>query len=309
MVIDRYGGADELRLRDVPVPEPGEGDVLIEIRAAAINPVDWKVREGYLREMIPYRFPLILGWDVAGVVAAAGSKVERFRAGDHVFACTDIRRNGCYAEYAAVEGRLVATKPHNLTFEEAASVPLAGQTAWQALVEHAAVAEGQRVLVHAAAGGVGSLAIQIAKSRGAFVAATCSTLHLSFVRALGADQIIDYTRTDFSNELGEFDVVLDAVGGETYRKSFKVLKPKGVLVSILEQPDQDLEQKTGVRADYLFMQPDGRRLARIGQLLGDRVIRPTVTKVFPLDEVRKAHELSASRHAEGKLVIQIRDAI
>ncbi|SNB46693.1 NADP-dependent oxidoreductase [Geobacter sp. DSM 9736] len=309
MVIDRYGGADELRLRDVPVPEMGETDVLIEVRAASVNPVDWKIREGYLKEMIPHRFPLILGWDAAGVVAAAGPRAGRFTVGDHVFACTDIRRNGCYAEYVSVDENLVSMKPHNLSFEEAASVPLAGQTAWQALMEHAAVAEGQRVLIHAGSGGVGSLAIQIAKSRGAYVVATCSTLHLSFVRELGADQVIDYTRSDFTETLSDFDVVLDSVGGETHRKSFQVLKPKGVLVSIVEHPDDELAQKTGVRAEYMFMQPEGKRLARLGQMLSDRVIRPMVTKTYPLNEVRKAHELSSSRHAEGKLVLQIRNHV
>lgn len=306
IVIDRYGGTDELRLRDMPLPELGETDLLIEVFAASVNPVDWKIREGYLKEAITYKFPLILGWDVAGIVSAVGPKVSRFSVGDEVFSRTDIRRNGTYAEFVAADEQYVARKPSNLSFEEAASIPLVGLTAWQALVDLAGMAEGNRVLVHAGSGGVGSFAIQLAKSRGAFVATTCSTLHLSFVRSLGPDQVIDYTRSDF-RELRNFDIVFDTVGGDTYRDSFQILKPQGVLVSILEQPDEELMQQTGVRALYLFMHPDGSELARIAELLEKEKIRPAVGRLFPLEEVRKAHELSASRHAEGKIVLQVKE--
>lgn len=306
VVIDRYGGSDELRMRDMPLPELGETDLLIEVFAASVNPVDWKIREGYLKESLGYRFPLILGWDAAGIVSAVGPKVTRFAIGDEVFSRTDIRRNGAYAEFVAVDERYVAQKPANISFAEAASIPLVGLTAWQALIDVAGITEGQRVLVHAGSGGVGSFAVQLAKVRGAFVITTCSTPHLSFVRSLGPDQIIDYTRSDF-RELRDLDIVFDTVGGEIYRDSFQSLKPHGVLVSILEQPDRDLMEKTGVRARYLFMKPDGGQLAQIGELVGNGTIRPAVGRVFPLEEVRKAHELSASRHAEGKIVLQIKE--
>ena len=307
VVIDRYGGAEELRLRDMPMPEVGETDLLVEIFAASVNPVDWKIREGYLKEAIQYRFPLILGWDAAGVVSAVGSRVRQFRVGDEVFSRTDIKRNGTYAEFVAVDEQYVARKPTNLSFEEAASIPLVGLTAWEALVDMATVTEGNKVLIHAGSGGVGSFAVQLAKSRGAFVATTCSTLHMSFVRSLGADQIIDYTRTDFTEEVQNFDVVFDTVGADTCRASYAVLKPQGVLVSILEQPDEELMEKTGVRGMYLFMQPDGQKLSQIAELLSSGAIRPTVGRVFPLEDARKAQELSASRHAEGKIVLRVKE--
>ena len=306
VVIDRYGGSDELKVRDMPLPELGETDLLVEVFASSINPVDWKIREGYLKESLAYRFPLILGWDAAGIVSAIGPKVTRFAIGDEVFSRTDIRRNGAYAEFVAVDERFAAPKPPNLSFEEAASIPLVGLTAWQALVDVAGVNEGHRILIHAGSGGVGSFAVQLAKSRGASVVTTCSTPHLSFVRSLSPDEIIDYTRADF-RELRELDVVLDTVGGETCRDSYQVLKPHGMLVSILEQPDREMMEKTGVRARYLFMKPDGGQLAQIAELLEKGKIRPAVGRVFPLEEVRKAHELSASRHAEGKIVLRIKE--
>lgn len=306
IVIDRYGGSDELRVRDMPLPDLGPTDLMIKVFAASVNPVDWKIREGYLKESISYRFPLILGWDAAGIVSAVGPEVTCFSIGDKVFSRTDIRRNGTYAEFVAVDEKYVARMPANLSFEEAASVPLVGLTAWQALVDLSGLTEGNRVLIHAGSGGVGSFAVQLAKSRGASVTTTCSTPHLSFVRSLGPDQIIDYTRTDF-REMRNVDIVFDTVGGEVYRDSFQVVRPNGVLVSILEQPDRERMEKTGVRALYLFMKSDGKELAQIAELLEKGKIKPTVGRTFPLEEVRKAHELSASRHAEGKIVLQVKE--
>lgn len=306
VVIEKFGGLDELKVRDMPMPEVRERDLLVEVRAASVNPVDWKIREGYLRGRADFRFPLVLGLDAAGVVKETGAKARRFKIGDEVMSRTDMQRGGTYAEYVAVDEGIVARKPRNLSFEEAASIPLAGLTAWQALVDRAAVKSGDRVLIHAGAGGVGSLGIQIAKARGAHVAATCGTGNVEFVKGLGADEAVDYTKDDFSAVLKGYDVVLDTMGGEVYRKSFEVLRKGGVVVSLLERPDEALAAKKGVRAEYLFMQPDARELEELAGLLEAGKIKPVVGKVFPLDEIREAHRLSASHHARGKIVIRVK---
>jgi NADPH:quinone reductase-like Zn-dependent oxidoreductase len=306
VVIDRYGGVDELQIRDIPVPALSNYDVLIEIHAASVNPVDWKVREGYLRKMIPYKFPIIPGWDAAGIVKETGPRASLYKRGDRVFSRTDISRDGTYAEYVAVNEELVALMPDNLSFTEAAAVPLACQTAWQALVETAFLKECDKVLVHAGAGGVGSFAIQIAKNREAYVATTCSSNNVALVKSLGADEVVDYTKTDFSEALHDFDLVLDTVGGEVYQKSFKVLKKGGTLISLLEQTDKALAREAGVKAEYVFLQPDRKRLGMIAELLQLGDIKPVVGTVLPLEEVKKAHNLSQSGHAQGKIVLSIK---
>jgi NADPH:quinone reductase-like Zn-dependent oxidoreductase len=306
VVIDRYGGVDELKIRDVPTPALNSYDVLIEIHAASVNPVDWKIREGYLRSMMPERFPLIPGLDAAGIVTGVGSKASLYKPGDRVFSRTDITRDGTYAEYVAVNEELVSLMPDNLSFTEAAAVPLACQTAWQALVETAFLKECDKVLVHAGSGGVGTFAIQIAKNRGAHVAATCSSGNAGMVRSLGADEVIDYTKTDFSEVLRDFDLVLDSVGGEVYRRSFKVLKKGGTLISLLEQPDEALARETGIKAEYMFLQPDRKRLGLIAELLQTGDIRPVIGEVLPLEEVKQAHILSQSHHAKGKIILSLK---
>lgn len=305
-VIERYGGADVLEIRDMPMPVVGDHDLLIEVYAASVNPVDWKVREGYLKERVHHKFPLIPGWDVAGIVKAAGSRAALFKAGDRVFSRTDIARNGTYAEYVAVDEGLVALMPDNVSFSEAAAVPLACQTAWQALVETTQVKQGDRVLVHAASGGVGSFAVQIAKYKGAHVAATCGAANTALVKSLGADEVIDYAVTDFSEALHDFDIVLDTIGGEVYRRSFNIVKKGGTVISLLEQPDEALAKARGVKAEYVFLQPDGKRLSLIASLLGKGSIKPVIGLVLPLEEVRKAHTISQSHHSKGKIVLKVK---
>jgi NADPH:quinone reductase-like Zn-dependent oxidoreductase len=307
VVIDRYGGPDELQIRNVPVPALRSSDVLIEVYAASVNPVDWKFRQGYLKAMIPDNFLLIPGWDAAGIVRDTGPVASLYKPGDKVFSRTDITRAGTYAEYVAVDEELVALMPDNLTFVEAAAVPLACQTAWQALVETAFLKECDKVLVHAGSGGVGSFAIQIAKNRDAYVATTCSAGNAAMVRSLGADEIIDYTKTDFSEALHDFDFVLDTVGGDTYRKSFKVLKKGGTMISLLEEPDEALAKDSGVKAEYIFLQPDRKRLGMIAELLQMGDLKVVVGTVLPLEEVRQAHSLSQSRHSKGKIVLAIKE--
>jgi NADPH:quinone reductase-like Zn-dependent oxidoreductase len=305
-VIDRFGGAEVLQIRDVPVPEPGDGEVLVQVRAAGVNPVDWKIREGYLKEAMGYRFPLVLGMDGAGVVKEAGRGADTFASREEpVFFCNDMGRMGTYAEYVVVRQDLLARKPDNVSFEGAAAVPLVALTAWQALLVKAGLTDGMRVLVHAGWGGVGSFAVQLAKVHAAHVASTCGPTNVDFVKALGADEAVDYTREDFAERLGEYDIVLDTVGGDVYRRSFQVLRKGGVVVSLLERPDAALAGERGVRAEYLLMRPDGGQLAEVAQLLREERIRPVVGTVLPLKDVRSAHELSASRHARGKIVLAV----
>ncbi|GAX91755.1 NADP-dependent oxidoreductase [Effusibacillus lacus] len=306
VIIENYGGRDQLKLVDTPVPEIRERDVLVEVHSASVNPVDWKVREGRLKARITYEFPLILGWDLAGVIKQVGSHVTKFRVGDEVFSRPDISRNGTYAEYTVVEENLLAIKPSNLTFEEAASVPLAGLTAWEALVEISQLKTGDKVLIHAGAGGVGGYAIQLAKSLGAYVATTVSGRNVKFVKELGADEVIDYGLQDFSKVLHDFDVVFDTVGGEVQTKSFEVLKENGILVSIVSPPNQEVALQKKVRPEYFFLQPDGEKLAKLANLFETGDMKPIVGSVFSLSEVAKAHELSESGHAQGKIVIKIK---
>lgn len=304
--IEAYGGREQLKYGDLPRPELRPRDVLIEVHAAAINPVDWKIRNGWLQARNQYEFPLILGWDVAGVVVETGPEVTKFKVGDPVFTRPDIRRNGGYAEYIAVDESLVAPKPANLSFEEAAAVPLAALTAWDALVETAHIAQGQRALIHAGAGGVGIYAIQLAKHFGAHVTTTVSERNVELVKSLGADAVIDYNKQDFSTAGRVYDIVFDTVGGDVQEKSFQVVKTGGILVSIVSPPDQAKCEANGIRGAWFFLEPDGEKLARIGRLIEQGEVRPVVGATFPLAEVAKAHELSESRHLTGKIVLKVK---
>lgn len=304
--IENYGGKDQLHYGDIPDPVVGPKDVLIQAYAAAVNPVDWKIREGYLKGHLEYAFPLVLGWDVAGVVLKVGPNVTTFQVGDKVFSRPATHRNGTYAEYVAVDEHLVAPKPDNITYEEAASVPLAGLTAWEALHELTHVAPNQKVLIHGGAGGVGIYAIQLAKAFGAHVATTASTSNLDFVKAYGADVAIDYTKDDFAEVLSDYDVVFDTIGGEVQQKSFQVLKKGGTLVSIVSPPSEDLAKEREVHTEYFFLQPDGNKLRQLGELIEAGKVKPVVGAVFPLEDTAKAHELSETNHARGKIVLTIR---
>ncbi|MDI3257005.1 MAG: NADP-dependent oxidoreductase [Kyrpidia sp.] len=306
VVIDGYGNRDQLKLTDMPMPELRDTDVLIEIHAASVNPVDWKIRRGYLRNRLNHRLPLILGWDAAGIVKKVGPRVTRFKKGDAVFTRPDIERNGTYAEYVAVDESLVAHKPARLSFEEAASVPLAALTAREALIDHAGVKVGDTVLIHAGAGGVGSYAIQIARTLGARVITTVSGRNVEFAGQLGADRVIDYTVEDFTQSVRDADVVFDTVGGEVQTRSMDVLKKGGILVSVIQPPDQTLAQQKGIRSAYFFLQPDGEKLAQIGKWIDEGKIGPVVGAVFSLEDVVRAHELSESGHARGKIVLKVR---
>ncbi len=303
--IHKYGDESVLSYEEAPMPVLEPDDVLIRGVAAAVNPVDWKIREGYLRQMIPYDLPLTLGWDVSGVVEDVGARVSRFKVGDPVFSRPDIQRNGTYAEFVAVRESEVAPKPQRVSHVEAASLPLAGITAWTSLFKAGGVQSGQRVLIHAASGGVGSLAVQLAKERGAWVAATTSGRNSDFVKSLGADEVVDYQKVRFSEVLRDMDMVFDTLGGEVQEESWKVLKPGGILVSVISPPPEDRAKELGVRSAFVFIQPDAEILKEMADLLDKGRIRPVVGAEFSLQDVVKAHRLSQSGHSVGKIALYL----
>jgi NADPH:quinone reductase-like Zn-dependent oxidoreductase len=305
--IHEYGGPEVLRLEDAPIPVPAAGEVLIRVHAAGINPVDWKIREGRLRGRVEHRLPLILGWDVAGIIEALGPGVTQFKIGDAVYARPDIARNGGYAEYIALRASEVALKPKSLDFIHAAAAPLAALTAWQALFDAAKLDAGQKILIHAGAGGVGSYAVQFAHWKGARVIATASARNADLVRSLGADQVIDYTQARFEDEVQDLDVVFDTVGEEVQQRSWKVLKKGGILVSILALTVPDDAATRDLRSAYVFVQPNATQLGQIAELIDGGHVKPVVETVLPLSEVRQAHILSQSHHARGKIVLRVVD--
>ncbi|WP_409277043.1 NADP-dependent oxidoreductase [Pseudomonas defluvii] len=326
--IDRYGKQNGM-IGEVPTPAVGVHDVLIQVHATSVNPLDSKIRSGEFKLILPYTFPLILGNDLAGVVVRTGSAVKRFKPGDEVYARPPEDRIGTFAELIAVNENALALKPLNLNMAEAASIPLAALTAWQALVETAQVTKGQKVLIHAGSGGVGTLAIQLAKHLGAFVATTTSTANAEWVKALGADLVIDYKQQDFANELRDFDVVLNSLGADVLAKSVKVLKPGGQLISLSGPPtaqyarEQGLPwvlgqvmrllssgirrkaRKHGVNYAFLFMRADGMQLQKITSLIEAGVIKPVIDRSFPFESIAEALRYVERGRAKGKVAITI----
>ena len=303
--IHEYGAPAVLRYEDAPRPEPAVGEVLVRVHAAAVNPVDWKVRAGHVKDWLKYKLPMIPGWDFSGVVDAAGAGADSWQPGDEVYGRPDISRDGSYAEYIAVRASEIAAKPKSLDHVRAASIPLAALTAWQALFDAGGLTSGQKVLVHAAAGGVGHFAVQLAKWKGAFVAGTASAHNHAFLRELGVDQPIDYNSTRFEDVVRDFDVVLDTMAGEIRNRSWGVLKQGGILVTILGQPAQEQAQALGVRAAGVFVQPNPAQLAEIAALADSGTLKPHVEAVFPLVEAAQAHELSETLHVRGKIVLRV----
>ncbi len=303
--IHQYGNTEVLRYEDAPIPEIAADEVLVRVVAASVNPVDWKVREGYLQEMIPYQFPLTLGWDVSGVVEAVGGEVTEFKPGDAVYSRPDIKRNGTYAEYIAIRATEVALKPMTISHVEAASLPLAAITAWEVLFSTAQLQAGQRVLIHAGSGGVGSLAIQLAKACGAYVITTTSEKNRAFVESLGADEIIDYKTEAFHEQVRDVDLVFDTLGGDVQELSWGVLKPDGMLVSIIAPPAQERAASLGVRCAFVFIEPNAVILQHLAGLIDDGIIRPIVGAEFALKDIVKAHAFSESGHARGKIVVYV----
>ena len=327
-ILDRYGKKSRLRLGEMPEPELRDDEVMVQVRAAGVNVLDAKIKSGEFKLVLPYRLPLILGHDVAGVVLRVGPRVRQFKPGDEVYARPDDFRIGAFTEFIAIKETSLAIKPKALTMEEAASIPLVGLTAWQALIQKANLQPGQKVFIQAGSGGVGTFAIQLAKHLGAFVATT-STANVDWVKRLGADIVIDYKKDDFENILHDYDVVLNSQDSATLAKSLSVLKPGGKLISISGPPDPAFGEEIGaswlikpvmrllsfgirrkakrrkVSFSFLFMRANGGQLREISALIDSGAIRPVVDQVFPFESTREAMDYVETGRAKGKVIIKM----
>lgn len=330
IIIEKYGKEVPLVMTEQPMPNIGEQDVLVEIHAASLNPIDYKIKEGKMKLLLNYRFPLILGNDFSGVVVKVGDRVTTFKPGDEVYGRPRKNRIGTLAEFIAVHEEDICLKPQNLTFEEAASIPLIGLTTYQAFVDILHLQKGQKILIHAGSGGVGTFAIQLAKQMGAFVATTASEKGYDLVKSLGADQIINYKKENFEEVLTGYDAVFDTLGGEALEKSFRILKPGGQVVSISGMPNARfgkeaklgwlkttllsivsrkitaIEKKSQTRYHFLFMKPSGEQLKVIKEFIEGGLIKPIIDKVYPLKDAGQAFNYLESGRAKGKVVIKIK---
>lgn len=329
-IINRYSKEDKLQLTEVPQPIAKENEVLIQIHSASINQLDAKLKSGEFKLLLPYKFPLILGHDGAGIVTKVGAKVSRFKVGDEVFARPSDFRIGTFAEFITVNESDVALKPKNISMEQAASIPLVALTVWQAFVEKAKLKKGQKVFIQAGSGGVGTIAIQLAKHLGATVATTTSAENFELVKRLGADVAIDYKTQDFETILNDYDLVLNSQDEKTLEKSLRILKSGGKVISISGPPDtafakeiglswfmktaisflsrnvKKQARKLGIDYAFLFMQANGKQLSEIGKLIEADVIRPVVDKVFQFEEMNEAMAYVSSGRAKGKVIVKIK---
>jgi len=305
IVAHEYGGPQVLKYEDAPRPEPKENEALVRVIAAGVNPVDALIRTGKYAKFFGTTLPLIPGYDIAGIVEKTGAKITKLKAGDSIYAY--VLWGGGYAEYAvATEGEATA-KPKSLNYIEAAAVPLVALTAWQALIDTAKLSAGQTVLIHGGSGGVGSIAIQIAKARGAKVIATASTSNQELLKQLGADVAIDYTKTKFEDVAKDVDVVLDSVGKDTLARSYGVVRKGGIIATLVAQPDQAELDKNGIRGAAISVKPNASELAEITKLIEEKKIKPVVSQVLLLTEALKAQEQAATHHTRGKIVLKIAD--
>lgn len=330
LIFNRYGKRDNITFADVPRPAPKADEILVQVYAAGLNPIDTMIPKGTFKPIIKVQLPATLGSDVAGVVVEIGNRVTRFKPGDAVFASTFELGTGALAEYAIVSESAAALKPANLDFMQAASIPMVGLTSWQALKERADVQPGQKVFIPAGSGGIGTFAIQLAKHLGAMVGTTTSTANVDLVRSLGADEVIDYKKQEFEEVLRDYDAVLGTVRGDALETALRILKPKSTVVSLIGPPDAAFARSRGmnflmvglfgllsrqiirnaknrgVNYSFLFVYPDGNQLAEIGELLRSERIRPVIDKIFPFEQAKEALAYLEKGRAKGKVVVQLR---
>ena len=307
--ISKYGGSDVVDINnDAPIPRVSTDKVLVEVKASGVNPVDWKIREGYFQQMVPLQFPATLGTDFSGVIKELEQNVStNFNIGDEVYGQASLLSggSGSFAELALTNIKSIAVKPKTLNHIEASSLPLVGASTWQGLVDNIGLSKNQKILIHGGAGGIGTIAIQLAKHLGAYVGTTVKSEDKEFVQQLGADEIVDYTTQNFDDILHDYDAAFDTVGGETYKKSFKVLKNNGTIVSMLEQPDSNLMNQYGVKAIFQFTETTSERLTKLAQWIDQNNVKVNVEKTFPLSETAKALDYQKYNHPRGKVVITI----
>lgn len=305
IVINEYGNEDVLNDVDVERPEPKADEILVKVHAAAVNPIDWKTRAG-AGERLGLKLPITLGIDIAGTVEEVGLEVKNFKQGDAVYGMTISGLSGGYAEYALAGMDTIAPKPNSLDFENAAAIPIAALTAWQAMFDAAHLSSGQKILITGASGGVGSMAVQLAKAKGAIVVGIASGKNEQYVRDLGADKFMDYTQQPFEAVVKGVDVVFDTLGGDTLERAFQTLKKGGFLVSVVETPSEEKARELGVETAWIFCKPNAQQLAEINHLIDEGKLKIHIETVLPITEVKKAHQLSQSGRTRGKIVLQVR---
>jgi NADPH:quinone reductase-like Zn-dependent oxidoreductase len=307
VVIHQYGGPEQLTYEETEDPSINPDDVLLRVHSTSVNPIDWKIRQGQRKEQTQRVFPLILGWDVSGTIEKAGTRVTGFKKGDEVYGRPDVSRNGTYAEYVAVRAAEISLKPKTIAHNLAAAVPLAGLTAWQGIFDHGKLQPGQKILIHGAAGGVGTFAVQLAKWKGAYVIGTASGKNISFLKELGADEVIDYQAAHFEEKLRDLDVVFDTIGGEVQTNSLPVLKPGGILVSTVGIKDMEAIQAKGLQGAQYMAQSIPEQLRQLAQLIDADKIKPVIAMILPLKDAAEAHRISEQGHTRGKIVLQVMD--
>ena len=301
-----YGAPEVLVYEDVPKPEPAAGEILVKVHATSVNPIDWKIRAGHLKGFRDYPLPFIPGCDVSGVVESVGSGVSRFKPGDEVYGKPGLGPAGTYAEYVAVQESEIAPKPKSLDHLHSAAIPLVGLTAWQALFDAAGLTAEQKVLIHAAAGGVGHLAIQFAKIKGLYVAGTAGGRNQEYLRQLGCDLPINYETTRFEDVVHDFDAVIEAMGGEVRKRSWRVLRKGGILVALIGPPPSEEDAKAhGVRASIIWGQANSEQLVEFARLADSGRVKPEIAAVFPLRDAARAHQMSETEHVRGKIVLRV----
>ena len=302
IVIHKYGDESVLKYEEIEKPQPKNGEILVKVKISAVNPVDWKIRDG-MGEMFGMKLPLVLGCEFSGTVEETGANIEHFAKGDEVFGY--VAGHGTYAEYVIAKENEISKKPANIDFENAAAIPVGALTAWQAIFDTADLQSGQKILIHAASGGVGSMAVQLAKAKGAYVIGTASGKNEQFVKDLGADEFVDYKNRKFEDEVKEVDVVFDTIGGETQERSFQVLKKGGFLVSAVNPPSPESAKKYGVKAEMVGVAPNAEQLAEITDLAENGKLKTYIETVLPFSEIVKAHGLSEAGHTRGKIVLKV----
>ena len=312
VVINEFGGKETLTLTDAPKPQPAADEVLVRIKAAGVNPVDWKIREGWLKDLLPHEFPIILGWDLAGVIEETGERVDRFSKGDHVFAYNrrPVVQHGTYAEYASVPESYVSRSPESLSFEESASIPLAALTAYQAIYDAVQLQDGQSILIVGASGGVGGFAVQFASLIGANVTAIASEKNHAYLQGLGAEHAICYTKGDFQESFKEIhptgaNVVFDLIGGETLKKAGHCVKSGGKIVSITDDPGPHVPRDKNIQCHFVFVEPNANQLDHIREMVDSEKLRTHLSAVYSLPDVHKAHADMETGHTCGKIVLKV----
>lgn len=308
VIIEAYGDIEQFKLTDLPEPKITEVEVLIEVHAVAINPIDWKIRAGYLQDVLPFDMPIVFGWDISGIVKRIGEQVTDFHIGDKVLARADLKKPGGFAELIAVDEAQLVKKPDGVSFEEAAAIPLAGMTAWQMLFDKVNLTSGETVLIHGGAGGIGCFAVQLAKLKGAEVITTGSARNRDFLYALGADTFIDYHKENFQTMVHDVDAVLDVIGGEVLKNSYLVLKQGGRIVSVAERPDQEEAMERGISASYLNSKIKVQQLEELVALVSKGKLKVIVSEVFSftVEGIKQAHALSETGHTRGKIIVHVK---